>query len=397
MSQRRAILVLGMHRSGTSLLTRLLGHLGAALPADSIDAHADNAKGYWEPQALVTVDDRILRTARTSWFDPRPLDLARIPAEVAADHRARIRAAIAESFGDAPLIAVKDPRMCRLVPLFRDALAEVDCRAVLVLRPPQEIARSLAARDGSTPAYAHALWLRHMIDAERETRDLPRVVLRYEALLEDWRGAMDRLGPLLDRAGWVPDTEEAQAIERSIDRDLRHHRAGGESGLEPRVEALMAEAHACLLALADCDDAAGRARFDALATAYDADRQLLDDIIHDELRHRRHRDLVARGGGQEQDAVAAPEPAEEPAPAPPPDRPRSPVAEEIAIIRGARLFDEPWYLERYPDVAAAGADPIEHYLTVGAAEGRDPGPLFQTAYYARQMARRLPRIGDQRA
>lgn len=64
------------------------------------------------------------------------------------------------------------------------------------------------------------------------------------------------------------------------------------------------------------------------------------------------------------------------------------LAEQVALVRGSGLFDEAWYLDRYPD--AAGHDPIEHYLTVGAPRGYDPHPLFRTGYYARQMARRDP-------
>ncbi|MCW5716407.1 MAG: hypothetical protein KIS68_01110 [Bauldia sp.] len=61
------------------------------------------------------------------------------------------------------------------------------------------------------------------------------------------------------------------------------------------------------------------------------------------------------------------------------------VAEKVALIRGSGLFDEDWYVARYaPD---GFADPIEHYVTVGAALGHDPHPLFRTAYYARQIVR----------
>jgi len=65
------------------------------------------------------------------------------------------------------------------------------------------------------------------------------------------------------------------------------------------------------------------------------------------------------------------------------------IAAEIALVRDSGLFDEAWYVARYPDVAVTGTDPIAHYLTIGAREGRDPNPLFQTSYYARQMQRRL--------
>ena len=48
------------------------------------------------------------------------------------------------------------------------------------------------------------------------------------------------------------------------------------------------------------------------------------------------------------------------------------------------MFDQKFYLGRYPDVAAAGADPWLHYLTHGAAERRKPNPLFDPNYYLAQ-------------
>src|SRR5436305_8801658 len=103
---RAAILVLGMHRSGTSALTWLLGQLGAALPNDAIAATGDNARGYWESQALVKADDQLLRVARSSWFDPRPLDLSRLSADGLRSRKARMREAIEAAWGGASLLVM---------------------------------------------------------------------------------------------------------------------------------------------------------------------------------------------------------------------------------------------------------------------------------------------------
>jgi chromosome segregation ATPase len=53
----------------------------------------------------------------------------------------------------------------------------------------------------------------------------------------------------------------------------------------------------------------------------------------------------------------------------------------VSLIKGSGLFDEKWYLEKYPDVASDGWDPVEHYLKHGAAEGRCPGSHFDTRWY----------------
>lgn len=53
----------------------------------------------------------------------------------------------------------------------------------------------------------------------------------------------------------------------------------------------------------------------------------------------------------------------------------------VRQIYASGWFDVAFYTSRYPDIAAAGIDSVLHYLTFGAAEGRDPGPSFSTQYY----------------
>ena len=372
---RAAILVLGMHRSGTSALTWLLGRLGAALPRDAIEASGDNARGYWESQALVKADDQLLRVVRSSWFDPRALDFSRLSADGLRSRKNRIREAIESAWGDAPLLAIKDPRQCRCVPVILDVLNEmrIEPRALLMLRSPAEIARSLASRDGTTPAYAHLLWLRHMIDAERATRGLMRAVVDYDAMLGDWRGTMTRIAPLAGREGWQADETETSAIEAFLDPGLRHHRDAA-SELEQPLTGIVRAVDEGLRGLIDADDANARERLDRAYALLDDKPWLEGDIVHDELRHRRMAPEIS--------IEAEPAPAARPEPAPDPGG-------EADLIRNSGLFDRDYYLARYPDVAESGLDPIDHYLQIGAAKGYDPNPLFDTGYYARQMARRI--------
>lgn len=381
---RIAILILGMHRSGTSALTRLIGHLGAALPSDAIEAHEDNARGYWESAAIVKADDQLLRVARSSWFDVRPLDLSRLEPSALRSRKDRLWEAMVAAFGDASLMAIKDPRQCRFVPTVVETLAEhgVASRAVLMLRDPAAVARSVARRDGTTSAFAQLLWLRHMIEAERATRGLVRAVVDYDSMLADWRDAALRLIPLTGAA--MPDGEAAAAIDAFLDPRLRHHVAGTDELATP-LGPIVTAVRDGLAALAQEDGDAARARLDQTYAQLDAVPWLVDDIIHDELRHRR------AGGAAEPEVVAM-------APAPVVPRPSLPtadpaLADAVALIRESGLFDEGWYLATYADAAAAGLDPVEHYLTVGAPQGHKPNPLFDTAFYARQMARRLAAAG----
>ena len=53
----------------------------------------------------------------------------------------------------------------------------------------------------------------------------------------------------------------------------------------------------------------------------------------------------------------------------------------VGAIMRSGVFDQVWYLNNNPDVAAAGINPIRHYLSHGAREGRNPSPEFSTHDY----------------
>ena len=387
---RIAILVLGMHRSGTSALTWLIGRLGAKLPADAIEPTPENPRGYWESTGLIAVDNQLLRTARSSWFDPRALDLSRLAPDALPNLRSLMREAVGRAFGNAPLFVVKDPRQCRFVPVVAQALTEMDAtpRAVLMLRSSAEIAASLASRDGTSPAYAHLLCLRHMIDAELGSRGMPRVVVDYDSMLADWRETARKLSPLLGLDEPSLDGEVAAEIDGFIDPSLRHHKLGREV-LEEPLASLVAKIEDGQRALVAADNDETRARLDQVYSRFNALSWLEGDIVHDELRHRRMPSSRPAPAEPQPEPEPAPEPvveaprAAQPAPPPPTD-----LVADAELIREFGLLDADWYRAEYDDIPA-DMDPIEHYLTIGAAEGRNPNPLFDTGYYARQMARRL--------
>jgi hypothetical protein len=220
---RPALLVLGMHRSGTSALTRVLALHGLGLPAEEMPAGPDNPLGFWEPPGVQRFDDRLLARLDRAWDDPRPVPLDELPAEERAALEEEALAILAAEFpGTAPFV-MKEPRMARLLPFWRPVLARagVAPRAVLPIRNPLEIAASLALRNGLPSETALLLWLGHVLEAERETRDLPRIVLAHDDLLADWRAAV---APVLALLPGRFDPDEA-AIAAFLRPALRHHRA----------------------------------------------------------------------------------------------------------------------------------------------------------------------------
>lgn len=259
--RRRACIVLGMHRSGTSALAQLLASLGADLPARLNPPKPDNPDGYFESATLAAIHDEWLAAAGSAWFDLKPPAIAGMQRDTAAALTGAMARAVGEEYRDAALPLVKDPRMCRFFPLSRQVLdvSGLDCSVVLALRHPAEVAASLAVRDQISATYSGLLWAQHVVAAERDSRDLPRISVRYEDMMADWRATADRVRQL--PGSWRPDPPEPP-----LKPELRHHRdlsaaeMFGET-LGPLLDAL----HGALAALAVEDGDGQRARIDAAA------------------------------------------------------------------------------------------------------------------------------------
>jgi glycosyltransferase involved in cell wall biosynthesis len=195
-ARRQAILVLGMHRSGTSALSGALCALGAAVPKKTLmGSHPCNLKGLFEALSIAQTHDEFLAAAGSCWHDWRSFDLPWTRSPAAAPHTARIKSVLLDEFGDEPLILLKDPRICRFVPYTASILAELGMSfvAVLPVRNPLEVALSLQRRDGFAIAKSMRLWLRHVLDAEYYSRGIPRCFSSYNGLLSDWRHQVGRI------------------------------------------------------------------------------------------------------------------------------------------------------------------------------------------------------------
>lgn len=222
----RMLLVLGMHRSGTSAMAGALAQLGVEFGDRLLPASDDNPKGYFEHADIWRHDQDLLEALGSDWDDPAalPLHWERTPA--AREAARRILEVIARDFAGVTLAGLKDPRMSRLMLLWRDLVAEAGFApcVVLAVRSPAEVAASVSRRDGIGREHAAMVWLRHMLEAESCTRGLPRVVVPYHALIEDWRGQVARIGEVLGIDWPHPPEQVAGAIDGFIEPALRHHR-----------------------------------------------------------------------------------------------------------------------------------------------------------------------------
>lgn len=216
-----------MHRSGTSLTAGLLARLGFELSADLLPPTPDNPLGYFEDRSIVDRHDRFLHEIGFHWSDPRPLPLDWASSSAARRLQNDLHELLQNRYRGLQRFVIKDPRLCRLLPLWLPVLTRHGVRVccLLVWRHPAQVAASLANRDGIAPEHAALLWLRHQLAAEVHSRGLPRSSIWLPDLLADPVGRLERaLGELTGQAPH-PATDPA-ALRDFVRSDLYRHRSG---------------------------------------------------------------------------------------------------------------------------------------------------------------------------
>jgi hypothetical protein len=216
------VLVLGMHRSGTSAVTAALAALGVPLcpPEERLAARPENAEGFHESRALTTFNEGLLGLLGGSWDAPPVIPTG--PGLLAA------MAPAAELFSQVhptPTWVWKDPRLCLLAPVWLPVLPG-DIRIVLVVRDPLAVARSLGRRDGMPKRQCLALWEHYTSSAISATAGRPALIVDYATVvrrpqgLADWTATLSRF--VADEAVDGPDDPVA-AVRACLRPELDHN------------------------------------------------------------------------------------------------------------------------------------------------------------------------------
>lgn len=278
--QKVAVLVLGMHRSGTSMLGGVLERLGCDGPKSRLPPNERNPKGYFESLEIMKLNDAILDALGSRWDDWQQLDNGWQDSPRFVAFRERMAMTVAAEYGDASLIYLKDPRICRLMPIWREVLVDAGYAPVCIhtYRNPMEVVQSLAARQeiAVEPEIGLLLWFRHVLDAEAASRGLPRVFTSYARLLSDWTEFSDRAEDAFGFSWPVARNVRQGRMRDMLDRGLRHHDA---SAKDPRQDRSVPElVKQCLEVMerwaGDGEDDMGRATLDRIATEFDASAAL---------------------------------------------------------------------------------------------------------------------------
>ena len=285
-----AIIVLGMHRSGTSCLAGMLAAGGLASAGDAV-RNWDNARGHHEMLDAVRLDEQVLAHSGGHWLSP--------PAAVRwTDEHAAMRDRLLRAQIDGRPALLKDPRMLLTLPFWR--ASEVPFHVIAIVRHPLAVARSLESWRGTPLADGIALWSAHnrALAGDRARYGYP--LIDFDAPKPDVVAAViaacRAFAPVFDEAALAAAYEEhlvhhddgdAPVVPGLADAVALYRELGGSSSAArrafPRSELAELER---LLGAGEIAAAVARAR-EALASIADA-AAVMVPVVTSLLRHRAH-------------------------------------------------------------------------------------------------------------
>ena len=230
MSQRPPLtLIVGMHRSGTSLLGSLLPACGIAMPGPLIAGDTHNPEGYFERADITALQEQLLIDLERWWPSPRGMEplpknwLTSKPGQMAL--RDLIALLQVEAERQQGPWAIKDPRSSLLLPLWKQACLtlKIPLQLLLAVRDPAEVMVSLVRRDQAVTGMdgwrAQRLWWHHNAQVLRDGTGLPLQVVSYS----HWFNPGTALQQLYNLAPEASDEQRRQALDCVKPQHRRSH------------------------------------------------------------------------------------------------------------------------------------------------------------------------------
>lgn len=394
-------IVLGMHRSGTSLCSSILHVLGVDMATDRL-ADTGNELGHWEREDFVAAQDMILNIMDRNVFSdvhdfPLPPAWWRTPELI--PHIRRLTDLVAKEAANGTPFGFKDPRSVKLLPIWSHICArlELQPKFIVCVRNPAHVAKSLEARDGLDRSVGEFRWLDYTVDCFRHTKGRKFHIVHYEDWFSDPIGTLGGLRDFIGSDFGLAGDEALMAVESLIRPDANHgdlirqrvdlplvrqfyglvKNSSGSSDDTAMIDAFCGDFHSFrqLLLPFQAKHQKRVADFEARLASQSkisADLMRKQDLEISELRHALNvaeQRLAAVRQGNAASVQALFELSKIV------DADSGFIREAIGRVMN-ELFSEEWYLEQNSDVRTAGSTGIKHYIEFGIREARDPHPRW---------------------
>ena len=215
--------IIGMHRSGTSLVARLLNIAGLYLgdEDDFYPASESNVRGHWEHLAFLEGDEAFLESLGGTHLEPPLFEGDWLSTPQAKEFSRSIKSEVASIFKGHPVWGWKEPRTSLLVSLYRKIIPNL--RYVVCLRNPLDVAESLQARNKISVKHGVALWHYYTQLALEATKPDERFLVEYNDYLDNPIESVERTIRLAGLPQPEPGSDTLKALHESVDKQLKHH------------------------------------------------------------------------------------------------------------------------------------------------------------------------------
>ena len=252
---KRIVVVLGMHRSGTSVITRGLQVLGVDLGDKLIGSiPGNNEKGFWEDAEINDFNNSLLLKLGSGWDRLNALDeVALLSSDLSSERNLAIALLRGKLRADS-IFAFKDPRTAVLLPFWQVIFNDLDLSVsyLVAVRNPMEVAESLHRRDGISLLKGLLLWVKYSLAAVRGTQGARRVFVAYAAVMQEPRLQLKRISQALDLSD--PELNQQglfEYVEEFLSPELRHNISAVDALLAPgQIPPFVSDLYRFLLQLA---------------------------------------------------------------------------------------------------------------------------------------------------
>lgn len=262
---KTCLFILGAHRSGTSALAGSFHKMGVDFGGHLIPGReGENALGFFEDETVLALNDEFLQDTHRTWDDIAEWSFGSCDSPRIIQYQNELSDLLIDRFGESDLWAIKDPRICRLIPIWNRMFKRfvLEPRFVITFRHFTEVAKSLQIRNGFSFEKSACLILHHILSAEYWTRGKKRVFTSYHNLIEQPEAYLESVAKRL-KISW-PNKQTRIELDSFIRKELRHHHEIGALDSDP-----FGRFGDCATSLQDLLNRSIGTKGDALASEYD--------------------------------------------------------------------------------------------------------------------------------
>ena len=221
---KKMVIVTGMHRSGTSLCAGIINILGAEVGAVLPPAKGINDKGYFEHKKIMRNNQYLLESINMSWDS-----VCKMPDDwdkKTLKYRNRAKELVLYLLKDNDFICVKDPRICRLLPMWNDILNDIGISFCIIfcVRHPYDVASSLKKRNNIAQKKSFDIWKTYNEDFLNNCNNIDCMFVDYNNLVEKNCVSVNRIIKHIDYEKIKKYGVVKKYIDSFASDDLRHHK-----------------------------------------------------------------------------------------------------------------------------------------------------------------------------